>query len=175
MFRRSIAKMAAVPKDMVWATGTSFRYKQPLQERTSWLCLASNASSPQSVSRTGCKLTFFRSGHDQFILKDIPELIFDHFNEEIRPNLGNSPFIRLPADTIPSERIFVFEYLKEDLLSLVRKHISMHATKKILKDILRGLVEMHNQDIIHLGEHPLSTITMPKLTNTRHQGRQHHG
>jgi hypothetical protein len=78
--------------------------------------------------------------------------MFDHFNEEIRPNLRDSPFLRLPVDTITGHRVFVFRYLTEDLLSLVRKQISMPLTKKILKDSLRGLVNIHSQDIIHLGE-----------------------
>ncbi|KAF1921810.1 kinase domain-containing protein [Ampelomyces quisqualis] len=125
--------MAAFPKDMVGTTGTKYQYKQLLQEREHFgrVWLAS-------------------SGHDQFILKDIPELIFHHFNKEVRPNLRDSPFIRLPVDTIPEERIFVLRYLKEDLLSLVRREISMQTTKRILKDSLRGLVELHSQDIIHL-------------------------
>lgn len=129
--------MAAVPKDMVGTTGTTYQYKRLLQEREHF-----------------GRVWLATSGHNQFILKDIPELIFDHFNEEIRPNLRDSPFIRLPVDTIPDERIFVFRYLKEDLLSLVRKQISMHVTKKILKDSLRGLNELHSQDIIHLDIKP---------------------
>ncbi|KAF1842332.1 kinase-like protein [Cucurbitaria berberidis CBS 394.84] len=109
--------MAAVPKDLVGTTGTTYQYKKQLQER----------------ERFG-RVWLATSGQDRYILKDIPELIFDHFNEEIRPNLRDSPFIRLPVDTIPNKHIF----------------ISMHVTKKILKDSLRGLVELHSQDIIHL-------------------------
>jgi hypothetical protein len=33
MFRKSIARMAAVPKDMVGTTGNTYQYKQILQER----------------------------------------------------------------------------------------------------------------------------------------------
>lgn len=94
-----------------------------------------------------CEITPLRSGHDQSILKDIPELIFDYFSEEVRPNLRDSPFIRLPVDTIPGQRIFVFEYLKENLLSLVKRGMSKQTAKNIPKDSLRGLVELHSQDI----------------------------
>jgi hypothetical protein len=40
-------------------------------------------------------------------------------------------------------------------MSLVRKQIPMYATKIILKDSLRGLTEMHSQDVIHLGDEAL--------------------
>ena len=109
---------------------------------------------------TECLITLFRSGHDRFILKDIPELIFNHFNEEIRPNLRDCPFIRLPVDTISGERIFVFRYLKEDLLSVVKRDISMQSAKRILKDSLRGLVELHDQDVVHLGNEAFQQTTM---------------
>jgi serine/threonine protein kinase len=108
-------------------------------------------------------------------LKDVPKLIFNHFNEEVRPNLRDSPFIRLPVDTVSDQRILVFKYLKEDLLTLVRKKIPTDATKRILKDSLKGLAEMHDQDIIHLGNATFHDRTLPKLTGVRHKGRQHHG
>jgi serine/threonine protein kinase len=104
-------------------------------------------------------LIFSRSGHDRCILKDVPEVMFNHFNEEIRPNLRDSPFLRLPMDSISDQRILVFKYLEEDLLSLVRKRIPMHLTKRILKDSLKGLVEMHEQDIVHLGRIPGPHLT----------------
>jgi len=105
----------------------------------------------------------------------MPELVFDHFNEEIRPNLRDSPFIRLPVDTIPEERIFVFSWLKEDLLSLVRREISMQTKKHILKDSLRGLVELHSQDIVHLGNEAFYKTKYFDLTRSRYQGGQHYG
>jgi hypothetical protein len=114
------------------------------------------------VSYPGYELIISRSGHHRFILKDIPELIFDHVNEEVRPDLRDSHFIRLPVDTIPDKRVFIFRYLKEDLLSLVRKQIPMPITRRILKDSLSGLNEMHSQDIIHLGNGALFRMTMPK-------------
>lgn len=54
-------------------------------------------------------------------------------------------------DTAPNESIFVFRYLKENLLGLVQKNLPISTTKKILKDALRGLAAMHDKDIVHNG------------------------
>jgi len=85
-------------------------------------------------------------------MKDIPELIFDRYNHEIQSNLPKSRFIRVPLDVVPEKRIFVFKYLDSDLLSLVRKGIPDRNAKRILKDSLRGLAELHGRDIVHLGD-----------------------
>lgn len=95
---------------------------------------------------------YFRSGQENFVLKDIPEAIFSSFNEDIRPRLRESPFLRLPCDTIPNQRTFVYKYLDDDLLSLVRKQLPVQARKQILKASLRGIAELHSHDIVHLGK-----------------------
>ena len=84
-------------------------------------------------------------------MKDIPEAIFSNFSEKIQPKLRESLYVRLPWDTIPGQRIFVYKYLTDDFLSLVRKQIPARATKQILKDSLRGIAELHDQQIVHLG------------------------
>jgi serine/threonine protein kinase len=137
--------------------------------------MGSNVSFCQDIHYAWPKLNFTRSGHDRFILMDVPEAIFTHFNKDIRHNLRNNPFLRLPVDTISNQCILVFKYLEEDLLSLVRKQIPTSVTKKILKDSFKGLVEMHEQDIVHLGTTAVSDPTTPELIRTRHRSRQHHG
>jgi tRNA A-37 threonylcarbamoyl transferase component Bud32 len=56
------------------------------------------------------------------------------------------------VDTIPDQRIFVYEYLNDDFLSLVRNQIPMRARKEILKATLQGIADMHDRDIVHLGK-----------------------
>lgn len=85
-------------------------------------------------------------------MKDIPKAILSSFNEDIRPRLRESPFLRLPHDTVPDQRIFVYRYMNDDFLSLVRKQIPIRARKQILKASLRGIAELHSYDIVHLGE-----------------------
>lgn len=85
-------------------------------------------------------------------MKDIPKDIFSGFNEKIWPQLRESPYIRLPWDTIPGQRIFVYKYLTDDFLDLVKKQIPMQSRKQILKATLEGIAELHDRDVVHLGD-----------------------
>ncbi len=77
--------------------------------------------------------------------------MYAHFNEDIRPQLRESRYIRLPCDTISDQRIFVYKYLTDDFLRLVKKDISLRARKLILKASLRGIAELHDRHVVHLG------------------------
>ena len=103
------------------------------------------------------------------MLKDIPKDIFSNFNEGIRPRLRENRYIRLPSDTIPNQRIYVYKYLTDDFLNLVRKKIPVQARKQILKASLRGIAELHDRDIVHLGILPGFWIIMTGLIIPRHQ------
>jgi len=94
----------------------------------------------------------YRSDNRDYILKDIPKNIFSAFNQNIKPRLQDCPHLRLPLDTIPNQRIFVYEYLKNDMLNLVRKKgVNSCAKRQILKATLEGIAEMHVRSIVHLG------------------------
>ncbi|KAL2373017.1 hypothetical protein RJZ57_002519, partial [Blastomyces gilchristii] len=125
--------MASPFSELIDAAGCRYLFKHLIQERPHlgrvWLAT---------------------SGQDKFILKDIPTTIFSHFNEDIRPRLRESPLLQLPHDTIPDQQIFVYKYMDDDFLSLVRKQISMQARKQILKASLQGIAELHSHDIVHL-------------------------
>jgi len=56
------------------------------------------------------------------------------------------------VDTIPDQRIFVYEYLNDDFWDLVRNQIPVRARREILKATLRGIADMHDRDIVHLGK-----------------------
>jgi serine/threonine protein kinase len=66
--------------------------------------------------------------------------------------LRGCPYLRLPQDTVPEQSIFVYKYFSDDLLSLVQKDLPIALTKRILKDTLRGLAALHDQNIIHTGK-----------------------
>ncbi|EED15820.1 serine/threonine protein kinase, putative [Talaromyces stipitatus ATCC 10500] len=129
--------MAPPPYELIGATGCRYLFKKLIQERPHlgrvWLA---------------------ESGQSTFVLKDIPQAIFSSFNEDIRPRLRESAFLRLPHDTIPDQRIFVYKYMDDDFLDLVRKKISTQARKQILKASLQGIAELHSHDIVHLDIKP---------------------
>lgn len=129
------------------------------REAPSRSCLVGNvrAYQPPYIAKL-IRLTAHRSGQSTFVLKDIPKAIFSSFNEDVRPRLSKSPFLRLPHDTIPDHRVFVYKYMDDDFLSLVRKQIPMQTRKQILKASLKGIAELHSHDIVHLGKKKHSSV-----------------
>lgn len=66
--------------------------------------------------------------------------------------LSSCPYLRLLQDTIPEQSMFVYKYFTDDLLSLARKGLPITLAKRILKDTLRGLAVLHDQNIVHTGK-----------------------
>ncbi|EED11722.1 calcium/calmodulin dependent protein kinase, putative [Talaromyces stipitatus ATCC 10500] len=137
MFKRTLTKMTSAPRDYIGASGSCYRFQNVLQERPHigrvWLAT---------------------SGLDKFVLKDIPKDIFDNFRENILPRLRKSPYIRLPYDIVPGQQIYIYRYLTDDFLSLVKRGISLRARKQILHNTLLGIAELHDQDVVHLDIKP---------------------
>jgi hypothetical protein len=97
-------------------------------------------------------LSIYRSDQQNFVLKDIPQSIFEAFESGTRAQIKTSPHLRLPIDNIHGQRIFVYRFLNEDFLTLVKNQIPLEGTKEVLKASLQGLGDLHAQDVIHLGE-----------------------
>ncbi|RAL06127.1 kinase-like protein [Aspergillus ibericus CBS 121593] len=89
-----------------------------------------------------------RSENQQYILKYIHSVNYQDL-EDINNRLRNTKHVRLLQDTIPEKSMFVFDYFKDHLLHLAQKDLPIDTTKRILKDALRGLAELHDQDIVH--------------------------
>jgi serine/threonine protein kinase len=66
--------------------------------------------------------------------------------------LRSCPYLRLSHDTVPELSMFVYKYFTDDLLSLVQKDLPITHTKRVLKDTLRGLAALHDQNIVHSGK-----------------------
>ncbi|KAK2809389.1 hypothetical protein FQN50_003848 [Emmonsiellopsis sp. PD_5] len=90
------------------------------------------------------------AGDRKFILKYIHTVNFEDL-QEINNKLlrGSANHVRLARDTIPGASMFVFEYFADHLLNLTQKDLPSEVKKGILKDALRGIAELHDQDIVH--------------------------
>lgn len=100
----------------------------------------------------------------KYILKNLPKEVFsDQF--DMQRALRESPHLRVCQDTIPERNIFVFDYMKDEYLSMASMDLPLPLTKRILKDVLRGLAELHSRRVIHLGK--LMSVPQLKLTNIR--------
>ncbi|EFQ98890.1 serine/threonine protein kinase [Nannizzia gypsea CBS 118893] len=87
-----------------------------------------------------------KDGEQRFILKNTHD--FGYYRDIYR-RLSTSPCLRLLHDTVPNQSIFIYEYLKDDLLTFARKDLPIVTTKRILRDALRGLEALHDQNIVH--------------------------
>ena len=91
-----------------------------------------------------------------FVVKNV--LADFEYYLDMQRALGRSRYLRLLQDTIPDRSMFVYEYLKDHLLNLAQKDLPLLITKRILKDALRGLAELHHQNIVHTGQPDLLHI-----------------
>lgn len=89
---------------------------------------------------------------EKAILKYIHEVNYSYLVDEIYGRLrNNTHYIRFYKDVIPENSMFVFEHFTGHLLQLAQKRLPILTTKKILKEALLGIAELHNQEIIHTG------------------------
>lgn len=54
-------------------------------------------------------------------------------------------------DAIPEQSVIIYDYSTDHLLSLAQKEIPLLAMKRILRDTLRGIAELHDKNIVHAG------------------------
>ncbi|KAM5453960.1 hypothetical protein MaudCBS49596_002585 [Microsporum audouinii] len=88
------------------------------------------------------------AGDKKYILKYIHAVNFEDLRELNNKLLGTN-HVRLPQDILPEKSMFVFEYFTGHLPHLVQDNMPLETTKKILKDALCGLAELHDRDIVH--------------------------
>ncbi|OJJ87487.1 uncharacterized protein ASPGLDRAFT_64598 [Aspergillus glaucus CBS 516.65] len=101
----------------------------------------------------------------KFILKYIHPVNFEDL-QSIDNRLRGANHVRLSQDTIPEKSMFVFEYFADHLLHLTQKDLPLEVIKRILRDALRGIAELHDRDIVH---------TDSKADNVFIDWRDHHG
>lgn len=63
----------------------------------------------------------------------------------------STTLLRVPLDTIPDQRVFVYKYLSDDFLHLVRKGLPIEACRKVLRATLQAISQLHGGDVVHLG------------------------
>jgi serine/threonine protein kinase len=90
-----------------------------------------------------------------FVLKPVSRSIFDLL-QEFKDEFGNNPRLRIHVDYNERENVFIYEYFKSDLLSLVENYpaLPIEARKAILKEVGLELNDIHAKHWIHLGIMP---------------------
>ncbi|GIK05575.1 hypothetical protein Aspvir_009688 [Aspergillus viridinutans] len=135
LYRRTSTLSTAVDiENYIGQSGHKYKIQRVLQEET----------FPQR------QVYLATAGDQRFILKYIHPVNFEdlqNINDTLRRN--GASHVRLAQDTILKKSMFVFEYFADHLLRLAQKDLPLKVTKRILKDALYGIAELHDQDIVH--------------------------
>ena len=94
------------------------------------------------------------------MLKYIHEVNFEDLRDLDKKLRGATNHVRVIEDIILDKSMFVFRYFSDNLLRLGQTDLPLAVTKRILKDALYGIAELHDRDIVHTGNHPLSLCTI---------------
>lgn len=95
------------------------------------------------------------SGQQKYVIKE-PRFSTKDYDYQIAmyQDLDGSQYIRLLRDTDPDKKWYALDWCSETLLALVpRASLSPKTKKTILRDILRGIAELHAKHIVHAGRH----------------------
>lgn len=92
-----------------------------------------------------------RAANEKFVLKAVPRISYDNY-QEIYKRLGSCRYLRVSCDSIPDHSMFAYKYLSDHLLHFTLENPELPIIKRILKDTLRGIAAMHDQDIVHSGK-----------------------
>ncbi|OTB01939.1 hypothetical protein M426DRAFT_323039 [Hypoxylon sp. CI-4A] len=90
-----------------------------------------------------------RANEKKFVLKSLFENEYN-YALPLQLRFNHSPYLRALRDTVPDQKMFVNEYMTDHLLNFAFKDLSLATQKRVLRDTLRGLAALHDQNIAHL-------------------------
>lgn len=90
-----------------------------------------------------------------FVLKPVSQSIFE-LSQELKHEFGGNSHLRTHLDDNEEERVLVYDYYKDNLLSLVKNNpdLPIKERKFILRELGLGLKDLHSKHWIHLGTIP---------------------
>ncbi|KAI1137442.1 kinase-like protein [Hypoxylon sp. FL0543] len=89
-----------------------------------------------------------RAGTEKYILKNMIKGDLD-YQLELQKLVSSSPNVRTVVDTNREFEIFIYPFLNSDLLRFSQRKLAPEVRKDILRSALRGLVDLHERDILH--------------------------
>jgi serine/threonine protein kinase len=106
--------------------------------------------------------------HRKYAIKNIFHTEFE-YQLDLQTPLRGCPNLRVVIDTVPEHLLFVYNYCTNHLLKLAENESLSDATRKrILRDTLVGIADLHERNILHGSKlhfavaniRPLSTLTV---------------
>jgi serine/threonine protein kinase len=145
----------AVGKSLQGLSGKIYEVKKILLDRddSPWRVYKARCVTAFSNHVSSPSLTATSSSDDQdFVLKDVPASLYDD-QKELQQSMASCPNLRTLVDSIVDSHVVVYPFMTSDLLELSgKKSFTKHARKSVLQQALRGLVALHEKNIIHTGE-----------------------
>ncbi|KAK3679981.1 hypothetical protein LTR78_000358 [Recurvomyces mirabilis] len=92
-------------------------------------------------------------GHS-FVLKNVPDKTHFDYSMDLYCKLDGSRHLRALHDTVPSDSVLVFPFLRDDLLKFACNDLSTACVKAVLNQGLHGIAELHARGIVHPGVKP---------------------
>lgn len=174
-------KPLAIGERLISSSRKVYDVEKMLEERTEPILACVYLAKYGQPPRSRC-LSLILSPRDseaqrKYVLKNIYHTEFEYQLDMQQPLFGR-PNLRTLVDTIPEHLLFVYEYLADDLLNLAMKdNLSDITRRRILRDALVGLADLHENGIFHTGMMVLSFESLVfVLTSSgfiRHQTKQH--
>jgi serine/threonine protein kinase len=86
------------------------------------------------------------------VLKRVSDSMFEQ-SVELKREFPETSRLRMHIDDSEAERVLVYEYFRDNLLSLVKNNPNMtiKARKWILRELGQALKEFHAKNWIHIG------------------------
>lgn len=145
----------AQPNFLKGQSGRIYTIKKVLQEKElppSHVYLARYESPVPPLEYIPADTRAHSAEDQKFVLKNVSSTSFTDY-QEIYRNLHDCPNLRVSCDTVPDQSTFVYKYFSDHLLSLAQEKPPLPMVKRILKDALRGLADLHEKDIVHTGKY----------------------
>lgn len=106
-------------------------------------------SSKNPSFREANRCLFDRSEEEDFVLRNVPGF---GYLLEVYQKIDDYPHLRLPQDSMAERSMFVYRYLTTDFLNLpVKTELPLDTTKRVLRDALKDLAALHDNNIMHNG------------------------
>lgn len=95
-----------------------------------------------------------RAQNQDYVVKNCSDKEYFDYQIDLQKRVAASPNVRTVIDTVRQPELLIFPYLASDLLQFrARPGVATQQRKDILKQALRGLADLHEQDILHNGKY----------------------
>jgi serine/threonine protein kinase len=96
-------------------------------------------------------LIVYSADGEQFVVKNMIPGDYE-YQQDLQKPLASCPYVRTVVDGLPGPELFIYPYLKTDLLQFTHENLTNDTRKGILKSALFGLAALHDRHIIHTGK-----------------------